>query len=798
MLAIKIKEFLLPVVILFVYCLMVGAFSNQAILIVSSFMALISIGFIAIKLNIMFRMDKGLTLKNNILMGALDSSLFAMIVFDKNFNCVFINDLASLLFQNKNVKNYNDVIKGLRPEEHVKEALSLLKKNLEEAKSNYVDVSILDIEYVWWRMSLSPLKGDSDLILLTITDITPSLKYIREFDNNPSFLKNCLNSSPIGLFCVNKNNEIVFCNNSLLSILDTTRENIMYTKADQILKDTRPLANTNQKSNTLLHSSLTRDGVQHHLLIQEIFTKDSVTAYTISEERRNSAILQALNVSKTYFDYIFEDAPMGIVITDGPEIISASNNTFKKMVKNDGVDGHSILEFINDEYTQELSQELNKTATSDNYKPQHIEVSLGTEKKNTIVIYLDKLKSGFGGASSIVVYLLDISEFKELESQIIQSQKMQAIGQLAGGIAHDFNNLLTAMIGYSDLLLSRYLPSDASFNDVMQIKQNANRASNLVKQLLAFSRQQTLQPKLLDITDVLGEITLLLQRLIGPQISLNVNYCKDPYPIKADEIQIEQVIMNLAVNARDAMENGGSLTLQTSNVDLDVEKKIAGVDLPPGSYLLLEIIDTGRGIPNEYKNRIFDPFFSTKEKGQGTGLGLATVYGIIRQTGGFITFESVLNEGTTFKIFFPKYENIERSITPQEIIDRKKPSQDLTGAGNILLVEDEDAVRMFSARALREKGYKIFEASNGDDALELLKTEPESMDLIITDVIMPNMDGVEFVDKVREHSPNIKVIFISGYTEDKFKNILGRDNITHFLPKPFTLKDLAGKVKDVL
>lgn len=794
---IQLKQFLIPIAIITVHLVVSSFFLPNIILCIFSILSIFLTIYVAARLNKTFKEEKGLSLKNNILMGALDSSLFALIVFDKNFKCVFINDLAALLFQNKPIKTYDDIVRHLRPEEHVKNALTILKDGANSPKPNYVDISILDVEYVWWRISLSRLKGDSDLSLLTITDITPSLKYMKDFDNNPSFLKNCINLSPVGIFGVNKENEIVFCNENILQTFETTREKLIYTKADQIIKDSRPLPNTNQ-DNKILHASITKNGTQKHLLINKMFERDSVTVYAMSDERRNSSILQALDVSKTYFDYIFEDAPLGIVVTDGAEIISASNNTFKKLVGSQAVEGKSILSFVDQAYEEELRQELYKITTSQNYKPDHTEVSLKINRENTIVMYLDRLKSGFGNASSVIIYLLDISEFKELESQIIQSQKMQAIGQLAGGIAHDFNNLLTAMIGYSDLLLSRCSPADASFNDIMQIKQNANRASNLVKQLLAFSRQQTLQPRIIDITEVLEEISLLLQRLIGPQIALNVSYCKDPYLIKVDEIQMEQVIINLAVNARDAMHNEGTLTIRTTNVDITQEQKVMDITLFPGSYLMLEIIDTGKGIPNEYRDRIFDPFFSTKEKGQGTGLGLATVYGIIRQTGGNITFESTLNQGTNFKIFFPKYERSDKELPHTEQTEKKRYSQDLTGTGTILLVEDEDAVRMFSSRALKEKGYKILEASSGEEALEIVKSSEIPIDLIITDVIMPNMDGVEFVQKIRESSKNVKVIFISGYTEDKFKNILEQDDVTYFLPKPFTLKDLAGKVKEVL
>lgn len=798
MFILKLKNFLWPITLILLYSIFVLCKTSNKWVTIFSIIIICVILITTIKLNTFLKNDKGLELKNNILMGALDSSIFALMVFDKSFNCIFINDLAALLFQNK-IKTFSDIITNLNQDEKVKEALLLLKEKAYSTKSNYVDVSILEKEFIWWRVSLNPLKTDPNLLLLTITDITPSPKYIQDFDNNPSFLKNCIDKSPIGIFCVNENNEIIFCNNHLLKILETTKEKLIYTKVDQTIKNTQPL-NKLRGNEQILHASVIKDGAQQHLLIHNMFSSDSITAYAVIEERRNSTILQALNDSKAYFDYIFEDAPLGIVITDGPEIISASNNTFKQLVGSNNVDNVSIFDFIHEDYRLELKQELYKVATSKNYQKKHIEISLKIEKKNTIVVYLDRLKGGFNEASSIVVYFMDISDFKELESQLIQSQKMQAIGQLAGGIAHDFNNLLTAMIGYSDLLLSRYSPSDPSFNDVMQIKQNANRASNLTKQLLAFSRQQTLQAKIIDITEVLAEISLLLQRLIGPQITLEVNYCKNPVPIKVDEMQIEQVLINLAVNARDAMNQEGTLSIRTSNFEVNEEMKIHDITLPKGFYLLLEIIDTGKGIPEEYSDRIFDPFFSTKEKGQGTGLGLATVYGIIKQTGGFITFDSVVGKGTNFKIFFPGYKGISVQNKNADTQETKQYLQDLTGNGTILLVEDEDPVRSFSARALREKGYKIIEASSGEEAIKIINETKESIDLIITDVIMPKMDGVELVNTIRNNlnNNNIKVIFISGYTEDKFKDILEKDNITYFLPKPFTLKDLAAKVKKVL
>lgn len=396
-------------------------------------------------------------------------------------------------------------------------------------------------------------------------------------------------------------------------------------------------------------------------------------------------------------------------------------------------------------------------------------------------------------APQLLLQFIDISEQKRLERQFIQSQKMQAVGQLAGGIAHDFNNLLTAMIGYCDLLLQRYMPNDPSYSDVMQVKQNAARAANLVRQLLAFSRQQTLQPKVVNITDTLTELSVLLRRLIGAGIDLKLKHERDLWPVKVDPSQLEQVIINMAVNARDAMSQGGQLTIATANITLSRTLRTGHDILIKGDYVTIDVTDTGHGIAPEHIEHIFEPFFSTKEVGAGTGLGLSTVFGIVKQTGGVITVESQINTGTTFRVYLPRY-------TGEEVIEgieREIQTGDLTGHGTVMLVEDEDAVRMFSARALREKGYIVVEANSGERALELLN-QGQKIDLLVTDVVMPKMDGPTLSKNVQNLYPNTKTIFISGYTEDTFRKDIDKHMRIHFLQKPFTLKELASKVKEVL
>jgi two-component system cell cycle sensor histidine kinase/response regulator CckA len=291
----------------------------------------------------------------------------------------------------------------------------------------------------------------------------------------------------------------------------------------------------------------------------------------------------------------------------------------------------------------------------------------------------------------------------------------------------------------------------------------------------------------------------LLKRLLGAKIDLKVLLAREANFIKVDQIQFEQVIINLAVNARDAMKNGGILTIQTLSYSSKENKFLRGDTMPPGNYVLIEVMDTGCGIEEKNLNRIFDPFYSSKEKGHGTGLGLSTVYGIVNQTGGFISVESEIGSGTKFSLYFPMVS--EEEWTAAAALEEKHSENkmvDLTGTGTILLVEDEDAVRMFSSRALRDKGYRVIETSNGESALEFIRKGADTIDLIITDVVMPKMDGPTLIKHIKEHTPNTKVIFISGYTEDSFQDLLASDNKAHFLPKPFNLKELVHKVKEVM
>ncbi len=407
-----------------------------------------------------------------------------------------------------------------------------------------------------------------------------------------------------------------------------------------------------------------------------------------------------------------------------------------------------------------------------------------------------------GVEEAAIVYAVETTEQKALENHMAQSQKMQAVGQLAGGIAHDFNNVLTAIIMASDLLLTNHRPSDPSFPDIMNIKQNANRAASLVRQLLAFSRRQTLRPEVLNLTDVLADLRMLLQRLMNNSVELKIEHGRDLWPVKADLGQFEQVIVNLAVNARDAMPEGGTLTVRTRNVSAEEVPGFNYRELAPGDYVLIEVEDTGTGIDPETMKKIFEPFFTTKEVGKGTGLGLSMVYGIVKQTGGSIHCESEVGKGTTFRIFLPRHVPAEAEVAAQEAAAAKeqaKPAnRDLSGSARVLVVEDEDAVRLGSVRALTSRGYEVFEATSGTEALEIFKELDGQVDIVVSDVVMPEMDGPTLLTKLREIQPDIRFIFVSGYAEDAFARNLPEDAVFGFLPKPFSLKQLATTVKEML
>jgi len=488
---------------------------------------------------------------------------------------------------------------------------------------------------------------------------------------------------------------------------------------------------------------------------------------------------------------IFRDAPVGVAFADGAGKLVDANPAFARFFGVTGaLGGRNFGELVEGADRARIAELIAQAARGKN-NVASAELRAAGHEQRSAELFASPVSGG-----RVILYLVDVSEQKALETKFAQSQKMQAVGQLAGGVAHDFNNLLTVIIGNSEFLLMRHQAGDPSFKEINEIHQNALRAATLVGQLLAFSRKQTMQPRVLAVRDVVGELALMLRRLLREGVDLKLEHGADVWPVHADEAQLSNAIINLVVNARDAMPKGGTVTIRTANEIVKAPATLGTAIMPAGDYVRIEVSDTGIGIPKENLGKIFDPFYTTKPVGQGTGLGLATVYGIVKQTGGFITVDSEVAKGATFRIFLPRLRAEESAPVAAEL-ERGGP-RDVTGQDTILLVEDEEAVRSFAARALKLRGYSVLEAAGGEEALEIVQNAKAPIHLLITDVVMPNMDGPTLVRAVKRIRPEIAVIFMSGYAEEAFRRNDEKAEDLHFLPKPFGLKQLAAKVKDVL
>lgn len=655
----------------------------------------------------------------------------------------------------------------------------------------------------WLRISAASIKGAPRTVLWRIEDATAEHEMQAAIEAEQEKLIDFIDTAPVGFYSADRSGRFQFVNGTLAGWLgyspeELVRGNLMVSdviapgpEQENVVEGTADPEEARLKG---------RDGqVLPVRITQNVVPSGEGGSWqsrsVVHDLTQELAWRKALSQAEAHFGHFFNFAPIGIVVVDDEYRVIEANVAFCAMLGGiaDGGRGQELQSLVREADRPELAERLNTvTAQSGPF-----EVRLAGVPERVVQIYLSRLDPEVAGVSGLLLHLMDATEQKNLELQFAQSQKMQAVGQLAGGIAHDFNNLLTAMIGFCDLLLLRHPPGDQSFADVMQIKQNANRAANLVRQLLAFSRQQTLRPKVLELTDVLAELSNLLRRLMGETIELKLVHGRDIGLVKVDQGQIEQVVINLAVNARDAMAGGGTFTVRTANVTAEESTRLGHELLPPGEYVLIEMIDTGCGIPPENLSNIFEPFFTTKPVGAGTGLGLSTVYGIIKQTGGFIFPTSTVGRGTTFHIYLPRYRPTEEAVAEAESVEPQRAA-DLTGKGTVLLVEDEDAVRIFASRALTNKGYRVIEAASGDAALKKMQEHAGPVDVLISDVVMPNMDGPTLSRHVRALRPHIKIIFISGYAEDAFRRNLDRDVSFSFLPKPFSLKQLAGKVKEVL
>ena len=641
-------------------------------------------------------------------------------------------------------------------------------------------------------VSIRPLKSG---ILLIADDLSEKIQMEALLSEEQEQIQEAWDNMPTGFYMTDANGQILFANQRLCAWLGKDKESILKHSLSDFIKGKKPPAMDMWKG------SLTFKGISKN------FKTDVIQSAT---ERIGQTFLEGVVLPpaprKAPNDTLnnplfFDKAPMGILTVDAVDLTITKTNPLlvRQLGNRTDLIGMPLSNILDNESQEALPLKLSKLLMrAQKFEKCELTFEMPNAESRTFMAYISPIEKRSEDKEIIgyAFYLTNLDERKTLQMQMIHAQKMQAMGQMAGGVAHDFNNLLTAIIGFSDLLLQKHKQGDPSFSDIMQIKNNANRASALVGRLLTFSRKQPLKPKLLDMADEFSDLASLLRRSIGARVELQTDFPPDLGFVKVDPQQLMQVFLNLAVNARDAMPDGGILSI-TSHVETVKKSKTIGTEvIIPGTYVVIQVSDTGCGISKENLPRIFDPFFSTKEgiAGSGTGLGLSTVYGIITQTDGYIYVTSTVGKGTTFTIYLPRFE---RKDGPEEKTMRPIIPVALQKA-NVLLVEDEDAVRAFSARVLRNKGINVVEACDAQEALTHLDAKGETFDLLLTDMMMPGMDGETLCNIAKERYPSLRVILMSGYSEDFARHGKDEDKNFSFLPKPFSLNQLILKVREVL
>ena len=699
----------------------------------------------------------------------------------------------------------------------VSEVVFRLLKASREGKRQQEEVRVIAPDSVsgrWLRIRVRPL-GDAKHAVWSIADITRDRERQESVFQDLQQVIEYLDHAPTGFFSANPSGTVPYVNATLASWLDydlaeigsggLKLTDIVSGDGASLLTGIVPVPGE-VKTEVFDLDLRTRSGktlpvrIYHKLAFGADGAAGASRSIVINRARDEHADPQ--RAAEVRFMRFFDHTPMAIATVDKAGSIVRANARFAKLAQTLAVEassGKSIRAMVSERDGNELTSAIAKAAEGQgDIKP--VEATLAGPKERSAEFFVTGVEGEERDTEAAIVYMLETTDRRALVNQVNQAQKMEMVGQLAGGMAHDFNNVLSAIMMANDFLLSAHKPTDPSFQDIMQIKQNATRAASLVRQLLAFSRRQTLRPQVLDPGDALSDLTMLLRRLIGEKVKLETVHSRDLWPVKVDVSQFEQVIVNLAVNARDAMPDGGTLTVRTANVTAQESERLSYKGMPAADYVTIEVADTGTGIPAEIVDKIFEPFFSTKEVGKGTGLGLSTVYGIIKQTGGFIYVDSEEGKGTSFRIFLPRHAEAETAVVNGAAHDATKDQRpaDLTGQGTILLVEDEDGLRSLNARGLRSRGYTVVEAANGVEAIEVLEAQDAKIDLVVSDVVMPEMDGPTLLKEMRGRNPTLKVIFVSGYAEDAFEKSLPANEQFAFLPKPFTLSQLVAQVKETI
>lgn len=706
-------------------------------------------------------------------------------------------------------------------------------------------ISLRRTDFFEQPFSIKKIQKDTYLYW-SFRNITAEHNMDRIFQNERIYMHDFLDYMPAALYICDQEYTIEYCNHAFADKMGRDREFLIGKKLTDYLAENSAIPPFNATWAGIVHF-IDAQGIDVETCIKQSSFREGneikVRAAAMTDLPNDKMLHRQLSRAVDEISWLFDFAPVGILFANKDGTIQECNQQIASFI---GTEVQKLLnlnvfDLIKKNNRHTLQREF-ETISNKQKNSASLEITLN-EPEKTATVYMTPMKRLFTNRTAevdgVVLYVIDATEQKNLEIQFAQAQKMQALGQLAGGVAHDFNNLLTAIIGFCDLLLQRHGVGDPSFADLIQVKNNANRAAGLVRQLLAFSRKQPLQPKFIDVTENFMELSQMLKRVLGEQVTLKFHHGTDLGFIKVDPVQFSQVIINLAVNAKDAMNGNGVLSITTRTEQLKAPQQFGEETIKPGDFVVIDVQDTGCGIAKENLTRIFEPFYSTKQNvvGSGTGLGLAMVYGIVRQTEGFIKVDSVLNQGTTFSIHLPRFasnpdlENANEDMKPRNLtmvdgspimnvkeqkgtplmsanqkfifglnvssIDKGIDAANPHAGIRILFVEDEDSVRSFAVRALKKKGYDVIGCNSAENALEQLKSNTD-FKLLVTDMVMPGMNGVELAGIVREKIKGIKIILASGYSEEIARKELSASDDFEFLAKPFSLGDLTKKIFDVL
>src|ERR1700722_6495428 len=772
--------------------------------------------------------DKG----NPILRAVADGAVDGILVTDPAGRVIYANAAYRTLTDAVGTDDVRPVERVFLGDPEVSEAIYRLGRAAREGRRLQEEMRVVGLRGEparWLRMRVRPLGEsgrDARSAVWSVADVT------RDRDRNETAIIGLqhaidyLDHAPAGFFSVDAAGHIGYLNATLPGWIDHNCGQIGSggLKIGEILPGesaalfTRFSGEPGEVKTEVLDLDLkTRGGkaVPVRLYHKVAFAADATpgASRTLVLNRAHDDGIDAQRAAEVRFVRFFHNTPLAIATVDKTGRIVRTNALAARLFGGSHeAEGSSILDMVGAAGRAAVEKAIAEAArgqadivpidaalAGEAGQATHNPAMAG-ENDRWARFYVTPVADAPGDREAAIVYALDTTHQRRLQSDFNQAQKMESVGELAGGMAHDFKNLLNIILLATDFLLTTPRPTDPSFQDIMQIKNTANRAAGLVQQLLAFARKQTLLPQVLDVGEALSEFAVMVRRMIGERVTLDVVRSRDLWPVRVDGNQFQQVILNLAVNAGHAMPDGGKLTIRTANVTSEEARGFTYKGMPAADYVLVEVADTGTGIAPEDMDKIFLPFFSTKEVGQGTGLGLATVYGIIKQTGGFVYPESEVGKGTTFRIFLPRY--VARAgeaarPAPAAINGAPTAAGDDTGQGTILLVEDEKDLRALNARGLASRGYTVLQAGNGVEAIEVLEKHDGKIDLVVSDVVMPEMDGPALLKELRRRRPDLKIVFVSGYAEEAFANNRPEGQ-PRFLAKPFSLKTLVATVKETM